>query len=94
MDIKVLLTVFWTVLFAELGDKTQIATLLFASDSDTHTFSVFLGASLALLVTSALAVIFGNYLSQHLHPRLMSSIAGAGFVVIGIFMIFRAANGG
>lgn len=92
MDLKIFLTVFWTVLLAELGDKTQLATLLFASDKDSHTMSVFIGASLALLVTSAMAVIFGSFLSQHLHPRVMSFIAGAGFVVIGIFMLYRAAT--
>lgn len=90
MEIKIFLTVFWTVLLAELGDKTQLATLLFASDRDTHTMSVFLGAALALIVTSALAVLFGSWLSQHLHPRVMSSIAGGGFVIIGIIMIYRA----
>lgn len=94
MELKIFFTVFWTVLLAELGDKTQLATLLFASDRDTHTLSVFLGASVALLVTSALAVLFGSWLSQHLHPRVMSAIAGGGFVLIGIFMIYRAINAG
>ena len=94
MDIKVFFTVFCTVLLAELGDKTQLATLLFASDRDTHTMSVFLGSALALIVTSALAVIFGSWLSQHLHPRVMSIIAGAGFIVIGGFMLFKGINAG
>ncbi|HSG29571.1 MAG TPA: TMEM165/GDT1 family protein [Candidatus Krumholzibacterium sp.] len=94
MEIKIFMTVFWTVLLAELGDKTQLATLLFASDRDTHTLSVFLGAAFALLVTTALAVIFGSWLSQHLHPRVMSAIAGSGFVVIGIYMLYRAATAG
>lgn len=94
MDFKVLLTVFWTVLVAELGDKTQLATLLFASDRETHTWSVFVGAALALVATSALAVIFGSFLSQHMHPRIMSVIAGAGFVLIGGWMLFRGFAGG
>mgnify|MGYP001765682220 FL=1 len=90
MDIKVLMMVFWTVLLAELGDKTQVATLLFAANKDVHTMSVFAGAALALVVTSALAVIFGSFLSQHIHPRLMSGLAGGGFLVIGALMLFKS----
>jgi putative Ca2+/H+ antiporter (TMEM165/GDT1 family) len=93
MDFKILLTVFWTVLLAELGDKTQLATMLFACNKDTHVLSVFIGASLALIVTSALAVICGNFLSQHINPRMMSMIAGAGFIVIGGWILFRGIYG-
>ena len=94
MDIKVFFAVFWTVPVAKLGDKTQLATLLFASDRDTHTMSVFLGSALALIVTSALAVIFGSWLSQHLHPRVMSIMAGAGFILIGEFMLYKGISTG
>ncbi len=94
MDIKVFFMVFWSVLLAELGDKTQIATLLFASNKDIHTISVFAGAAFALVVTTALAVIFGGFLSQHLHPRIMSALAGGGFVVIGALMLYRSMTNG
>jgi len=53
MDIKLLLTVFATVFLAELGDKTQLATLLFASRADARLLTVFAGASVALVTTSA-----------------------------------------
>jgi putative Ca2+/H+ antiporter (TMEM165/GDT1 family) len=52
--------------------------------------SVFAGAALALIVTSALAVVFGSFLSQHIHPRVMSGLAGGGFLVIGAFMLFKS----
>ena len=56
MDLKTLSTVFTSVFIAELGDKTQLATMLFASDKDTSKLTVFLGAAAALVVTSALGV--------------------------------------
>ncbi|MBN2070191.1 MAG: TMEM165/GDT1 family protein [Candidatus Krumholzibacteriota bacterium] len=93
MEMKIFFTVFWTVLVAELGDKTQLATLLFASDKDTHKWSVFAGASLALLATSALAVFFGSLLSNYLSPKVMSIIAGAGFILIGILILTRGVSG-
>ena len=55
MDWKILLTVFVTVFIAELGDKTQLATLLFAADRGVSKWLVFIGASLALVFTSAIA---------------------------------------
>ena len=57
MDYKILITVFAAVFIAELGDKTQLATLLFASDKDVSKFTVFIAASLALILASAIAVI-------------------------------------
>ena len=56
MDLKTLFTVFGAVFVAELGDKTQLATLLFAADKDVNRWSVFLGASLALIVASGLGL--------------------------------------
>jgi putative Ca2+/H+ antiporter (TMEM165/GDT1 family) len=89
MDFKILLTVFSAVFVAELGDKTQLATMLFASDKDISKMTVFLGSSLALIFTSVLAVIFGSTLSQHISPRYMSILAGVGFIIIGGWSLYN-----
>lgn len=64
MDFKILSTIFASVFIAELGDKTQLATMLFASDKDISKLTVFVGASSALIMTSALGVVAGSALSQ------------------------------
>jgi len=90
MDWKVLTTVFTSVFIAELGDKTQLATMLFASDTGTSKLTVFIGASLALIVTSALGVVAGSALSQYISEKVLHYLAGIGFIAIGIWTLFKA----
>lgn len=90
MEYKVLFTVFVAVFVAELGDKTQLATLLFAADKDVSKWTVFLGASLALVVASAIGVLAGGMLSQYISEKHLNYLAGAGFVVIGLWTLVRA----
>ena len=90
MDLKVLFVVFGTVVLAELGDKTQLATVLFASKPSVSLVTVFVGASLALILSSLIAVAAGSVISQYVDPRYLSYIAGAGFIIIGIWTIVQA----
>ncbi|MEA3222085.1 MAG: TMEM165/GDT1 family protein [Thermodesulfobacteriota bacterium] len=89
MDFKTLCVVFSAVFVAELGDKTQLATMLFAANKDVSKMAVFLGSSLALISTSALAVVFGSMLSQHINPKYMSILAGVGFILIGGWSLYK-----
>ena len=90
MDFKVLFVVFGTVFLAELGDKTQLATVLFASKPSVSLITVFVGASLALILSSLIAVAAGSVISHYVDPRYLSYIAGAGFIIIGIWTIVQA----
>ena len=90
MDWKIFLTVFASVFIAELGDKTQLATMLFAADKEVSKITIFLAASAALIVASALGVLAGSVLSQVFNERLLHYIAGTGFVLIGIVTLLRA----
>jgi len=89
MDWKLLAVVFSTVFIAELGDKTQLATLLFASDKETSKWVVFIGASLALIATSALGVLGGSFITQYITERTLNIIAGIGFIVIGAWTLYK-----
>jgi len=81
------LTVFISVFLAELGDKTQLATLFFASDQEQPKSLVFAGASLALIASTGLAVMLGAAAERHLAILPLKLIAGLGFLVIGMLMI-------
>ena len=89
MDLKLSLTVFIAVFIAELGDKTQLATILFASGKETSKLTVFIAASLALILTSAIAVSAGGLLSHYISERHLRMIAGIGFIVIGIVTLLK-----
>ena len=79
--------VFTVVFIAELGDKTQIATMLFASDKDINKITIFVGASLALILTSAIGVIAGGFISQYVSEKFLHYLAGIGFIAIGLWTI-------
>jgi len=90
LDIKIFAMVFVTVFLAELGDKTQLATLLFAADREVNKWMVFLGASLALIVASAIGVLAGSVVAHYISEKQLHYLAGAGFVVIGVWTLLKA----
>ena len=90
MDLKILFTVFIAVFIAELGDKTQLATLLFAADKEVSKWTVFIGASSALVVAAGIGVLAGGLIAQYVSEKYLHYIAGVGFVGIGIWTLLRA----
>jgi putative Ca2+/H+ antiporter (TMEM165/GDT1 family) len=89
MDLKIFITVFITIFIAEIGDKTQLATLLFAADKQVSKLTVFAGASLALIVAAGIGVLAGGLISNYVSEKFLNYLAGAGFIAIGIWTIFR-----
>jgi putative Ca2+/H+ antiporter (TMEM165/GDT1 family) len=90
MNWNVLSTVFAAVFIAELGDKTQIATMLFASDKQASKLAVFAGASAALILTSAIGVVAGSVISNYVSEKQLHYLAGIGFIAIGIWTLVKA----
>jgi putative Ca2+/H+ antiporter (TMEM165/GDT1 family) len=82
--------VFVTVFLAELGDKTQLATLLFATDQRLSRLEVFLAASSALVLSSLIAVLLGGQLPAYFSPRALKIGAGLGFLAIGVWVLVDA----
>ena len=85
---KIFITTFITIFLAELGDKTQIATLLFAADKNHSKLVVFAGAALALVLTSAIGVLVGSTLSSFIDEKTLKIIGGLGFVIVGFWTLF------
>lgn len=90
MEWKIFATVFAAVFIAELGDKTQLATMLFAADREVSKLTVFFAASAALVLASAIGVLAGSLLSNVISERVLHYIAGTGFILIGAWTLFRA----
>jgi putative Ca2+/H+ antiporter (TMEM165/GDT1 family) len=81
--------VFVSVLLAEMGDKTQLATLLFATDSSLSRGGVLAAAAAALVTSTLIAVVAGTLLGAWLRPRVITTLAGLSFIAIGAWMLVR-----
>ena len=92
MDFKALLTVFATVFLAELGDKTQLATVLFAANAKHSPWLIFVASSAALVCAAGLGVLAGGWLSRHVDTKMLSIVAGIGFVAIGAWTVIAAVR--
>jgi putative Ca2+/H+ antiporter (TMEM165/GDT1 family) len=90
MNLKLFSTVFVTVFIAEIADKTQIATLLYASNTEHSKVVVYLGSALALCFASAIAVFAGSALSHLINAKTLARLAGILFILVGIWTFFKA----
>ena len=82
-----LLSVFTTVFLAEIGDKTQLATLFFAADGRTSRWVVFAGAASALVTAAAIGVLVGAQLERVVSRSTLKLVAGVGFIAIGLWTL-------
>lgn len=91
-SLGLLFTSFVSVFVAELGDKTQLATLALSGDAPTASarLYVFAGASLALITTSAIGVLAGAALGRFVSPVVVQRCAGVLFLVLGGWMLYRS----
>lgn len=87
MDLKLFATVFGTIFIAELGDKTQLATVLYASDAAHPKLTVFAASAAALILSSALGVLAGSFVAEYVNPRAIRWIAGLGFIAVGLWIL-------
>ena len=92
MDLALLLSTFVTVFLAELGDKTQLATVALSGTSD-RPFAVFLGSSSALVLASLLGALAGGSMASMIPADLLQLAASIGFLVIGTRLLWPVLPG-
>ena len=86
--LSIFITTFTTIFIAELGDKTQIATLMLSAESGKPVI-VFLGSSLALISSSIVGVLIGKWVSQKISPSKFALFTGALMILISIFLAYE-----
>ena len=85
--LSIFITTFTTIFIAELGDKTQIATLMLSAESGKPII-VFLGSSLALISSSVVGVLVGKWLSKKISPSKFALFTGALMIMISVFLAY------
>jgi len=91
MDFRLFASTIAAVFVAEMGDKTQLATLSLAG-SNTSRWAVFAGSALALVATSAIAVLLGEVVARYIPPVWVKRAAGAIFIVLGVLYLWGARS--
>jgi len=86
--LQTFITTFTTVFIAELGDKTQIATLLLSADTGKPLY-VFIAAALALILSSLIGVILGTYISSKISQNTFNKVAGSIMIFISVYIFFN-----
>lgn len=84
---KSVLTAFLLVFIAELGDKTQLSTMILASKSSDSLWYVFIGSACALVVSSLLGVLFGSLLNKYIPEIYIQIGSGISFLIIGFLLL-------
>jgi putative Ca2+/H+ antiporter (TMEM165/GDT1 family) len=93
MDVKLFTTVFITIFLAELGDKTQLATMIYAADSAHARLGVFAAAALALTLSAGLSVLAGGLLGAFVSPRAVRLAGALCFIAVGLWMLLPVRAG-
>ena len=90
-----LIAIFWVIFWADIGDKTQLATIFFASSGVVPPMLLFATVTLSLMLSAGLAVMLGNSFQAAMSHLPLKLIAGLGFIAIGIWTLishFQSAN--
>ena len=88
MDLKTFIPTCSMIFLAEMGDKTQLA-VFGATAASQKPLSVFLGATVGLVLVTGLAVILGQLAGHLIPPRALRMVGGVVFIAVGLFMLFK-----
>lgn len=91
MSIKLLtwLTTYIIIVLCELGDKTQLAVLLFTSNKPGKRWTIFFASALALILCVLVEVTIGVALARHITPAIINRVAGVVFLGLGFTALYQ-----
>lgn len=89
MGMEKLIIIFFAILLAGLGEKTRLATFLYAPDRNVSKTAIFFTTAVALVLCMGIAVLIGEKLSALLSPDILNTVAGSGFVLIGFWILLQ-----
>jgi len=88
MELKAFFIIFVSVFIAEIGDKTQLATFGFAADTEQSKWMVFAASALALILSSAIAVLAGEAITHYIGEKTLKIVSGCLFIAIGVWTLW------
>ena len=88
MDWRVFLTTFGVIFLAEMGDKTQLAAMTMAAQTE-RPWAVFIAAALALTAVSAIGVVVGSVIGDYVPLIWVKRVAAVAFIVIGVLILLN-----
>lgn len=91
-ELGIFASTFFTIFLAELGDKTQVTTLLLSAQSHAP-WIVFAGAGSALVSTSLIGVLLGRWLAQRVPPRTLEVAAGGLLLLLAVLLVWDVVQG-
>lgn len=86
--LKIIISTFLLVFVAELGDKTQITTMLLSAQSNSR-LAVFVGSALALVCSSIVGVLLGTVINKYIPANVIQTAAAIAFIVIGLLLLLN-----
>jgi putative Ca2+/H+ antiporter (TMEM165/GDT1 family) len=91
-SVTIFVTTFLTIFLAEIGDKTQLSTLLMSAESHSP-WVVFLGSASALITTSLLGVVVGSWMANRLSPKTVEKASGIMLLFISVMLFWDLVIG-
>lgn len=85
---KIIISTFILVFLAELGDKTQLTTMMLSAESSSR-IAVLIGSALALVCSSVLGVFIGSLINKYIPADFINTAASIAFIIVGILMLFK-----
>lgn len=90
MNLKVFFLVFITIFLAEIGDKTNLAALLFSTRKEINKMTILGAATLAFVAATLVSIAVGTFIGSVIPRKVVNYISGAIFIFIGIVIILSA----